>query len=320
MNATAQKVTPIGGAPSASIKPFYLRLAEVQGELERIGKTGVNKDQGYKFVEESAIMDAVKPLLTERGIFMTMKQLAGSQKIEQITYGKNDTRAFRADVDMELQLIDGYDPAVREVYAAHAYALDAGDKALQKALTSAGKYAVLRAFMISTGDDLENDGNPGEGKGSQVKTGSGNAPKATHKQIGFLQQLIAQNALSETDVREIMAHEAGRDVVAHMDLSLEECSKVIESIKAQTYTAYLTRLHPQQPAAKPAVDDTAIVNAEQVKKLRDKFAELRASDADIMLNVSNYSSGGTTDIAKMRVVDATRMFQMLARGEFVPAH
>lgn len=325
MSTAAEKVTPISGAPSANVKPFYLRLAEVQGELERIGKTGVNKEQGYKFVEEAAIMDAVKPLLTERGIFMTMKQVAGSQKIEQVTYGKNDTRAFRADVDMELMLIDGYDPTVREVYAAHAYALDAGDKALQKALTSAGKYAVLRAFMISTGADLDNDGH-GLGDGREVRTGNGAPAKATTKQIGFLTQLVTEAKLSDKEIGELAFHETGIRTEKLSELTVDGASKLIECVKSQAYVKILSRSQAAAPAQTPPAngqsdlpDDDPIVTEQQAQIIHGLFQRLRATDRDIAKNVSNHTRGQTTDIAKMRTSDARRLYKTLNAGIMEPA-
>lgn len=315
MSADARKVTPIADAPSApAIPSFYLRLAKIQGEIDRIGKTGRNKEQGYSFVEESAIMDAVKPMLLEAGIFMTMKQVANSAKVDQLVHGKNQTQFFKAEVEVELCLIDGHSDA-REVYPAHSYALDTGDKALQKALTSAGKYAVLKAFMISTGVDLDNESQE-RGDGREVRNGNANAPKATTKQIGFLTTLVVERKLTDKQVGDIALHETGIRTEKLSELTVDGASKLIECIKSDAYLSWVS----QTPAES---QDDPIINEEQAKKLEAAFAALNASPADIAFNVRNFTKNSpeepTENIRQMRVSEAAKLWQMLNRREMALA-
>jgi ERF superfamily protein len=327
MSANAEKVTQLN--PPTTPPTFYARLSKIQSEIERIRKTGVNQQQNYKFVEEGAIMEAVKPLLAAESIFMTIKQVAGKAKVSQITYGSNNTKAFMAEVDVVMYLMDGLSDA-KEEYPAYAYAIDAGDKAFQKALTSAGKYAVLRAFMISTGVDLDNDGNPvGNAKAAKpnqngaVQTGNGEKALITRKQLGYLIQLIRENALSEIDVREIITHETGRVLDRYTDLTLEEGSKVIECIKGQGYMGWLKRLHPADNATPPATDakestEPYLTDA-QAQKIVDKIHALGGNDDDLAASVDAFTNEQTSDHRKLYQSEGAKFYKNLVEGIFVKA-
>jgi hypothetical protein len=301
---------------------FFARLVKIQSEIGRIVKSGVNREQNYKFVEEGAILDAVRPLLADATIFMTSGQVPGSAKVEQIVYGKNNTPGFRADIEVVFSLIDGLS-SERIEYHASAYALDSGDKALQKAYTSACKYAVLKAFMISTGVDLDKESQEladrGNGKPA-VTTGNGAVPKATAKQLGFIMQLAHEYALSEADLREITARVSGRPLERLGDHTMDEAKLIIDCLKGQQYLGWLKRLQhqeaqtqaqPEQPIHDP------IVTPAQCDKIETKFHQLGATDRDIEATVYEATGGEYSDFRMLPKSIAERLFRQLLTGRFI---
>lgn len=299
---------------------FIARLVKIQQEIGRIEKSGRNTQQNYKFVEEGAILDAVRPLLADATIFMTSSQVAGSAKVQQVTYGSNNTPGFRADIEVTLSLIDGLSSERLDCNAS-AYALDSGDKALQKAYTSACKYAVIKAFMISTGVDLDKESqelaNRTNGKPA-VTTGNGDVPKATAKQLGFIMQLAHTNALSEVDLREITARVAGRPLERLGDHTMDEAKLIIDCIKGQHYLEWLKRLHHQEaqtPAAQPA--DDPIVTKAQCDKIETKFRQLGATDSDVEATVYEATGGEYTDFRMLPKSIAEKLFRQLLAGKFI---
>ena len=301
---------------------FFARLVKIQSEIGRIAKSGINQQQNYKFVEEGAILDAVRPLLADATIFMTSSQVPGSAKVQQFTYGSKDTPGFRADIEVAFSLSE------RIEYHASAYALDSGDKALQKAYTSACKYAVLKAFMISTGVDLDKEsqeladrgnGNRGNGSGA-VTTGNGAVPKATAKQLGFIMQLAHEYALSEADLREITARVAGRPLERLGDHTMDEAKLIIDCLKGQQYLGWLKRLQhqdAQSQVATPAEDP--IVTRAQCDKIETKFRQLGATDLDIEATVYEATGGEYTDFRMLPKSIAERLFRQLLTGRFISA-
>lgn len=77
-------------------------------------------------------------------------------EITKIYQGKEiKQKQYRADVTMELTLINSDNPQEREVADFSAYAFDAGDKAIGKATSLAVKNGLLKMFMLESLDKEE---------------------------------------------------------------------------------------------------------------------------------------------------------------------
>ena len=125
-------------------KTLAAKMAIIMGELSRLPKTGRNDFHKYDFLEESVLVDAVRPLLAAQGIGV-------SQQI--LEYSQDGNRSI---VHLKIIFRDG-DSGEEMFSTGIGEGVDKSDKGLPKATTSAFKYALKNTFLISSGDDVEND-------------------------------------------------------------------------------------------------------------------------------------------------------------------
>ena len=144
MSENEQTETP------ANLAPLYMKMAAVMGHLERLPKRGVNKHFGYPYVTDSDVLDAVRKAMAEERVafFVSMDATAttpkGSSVLLSLTFADGDTGAAKT---------------IRWEGEAH----DSQDKGINKAVTAAVKYCLLKTFLMSTGDDSDPDAGGGEG-------------------------------------------------------------------------------------------------------------------------------------------------------------
>ena len=147
-------------------KTLAAKMATIMGELSRLPKTGRNDFHKYDFLEESVLVDAVRPLLAAQGIGV-------SQQI--LEYSQDGNRSI---VHLKIIYRDG-DSGEEMFSTGIGEGVDKSDKGLPKATTSAFKYALKNTFLISSGDDVENDeveAKPGRRyQGDQLDQGLKNA-------------------------------------------------------------------------------------------------------------------------------------------------
>jgi hypothetical protein len=139
---------------------LFAKLARVAGKIGNLEKTGTNTHFNYKFVEENAVSDTVRRLLSDEGIafFASMDHV----EINTISTPNNkggETLTIHAVCTFTFTFADGETGAT---FACrwHGEAKDQQDKAINKAATAALKYYLLKNFMISTGkrkDDPDTD-------------------------------------------------------------------------------------------------------------------------------------------------------------------
>lgn len=131
------------------------KLAEIMREVGRIPKNGYNSHQKYNYVMESDISEAVRSLMADRNL-MIFPNLVSKEVISAGTT-KGGSSQWLTSVEMEFTIVDG-DSGEERTVKMGGQGIDSGDKGIFKATTGANKYALLKLFQISTGDDPENDG------------------------------------------------------------------------------------------------------------------------------------------------------------------
>ena len=142
---------------------LYKKMATVMASLQRIPKRGYNAFHKYEYVTDSDVMDAVRSGMGAAGVgffnhLVDMEQ-DGNRSLVTVdaTFADGDTGATMTVTWM-------------------GEALDTQDKGINKALTGAIKYGLLKTFLISTGeDDPDADGNA-KGK-TAVKAKDGDKPE-----------------------------------------------------------------------------------------------------------------------------------------------
>jgi len=162
---------------------------------EKIGRVAKNLEVGsgrnmYKAVGEADVLDAVKPIEAELGIYSyPYDREVIYQDMVTVNYGENErvNAFFRIKVVYRFVNIDNPEEYIDIV--SYGDGVDSQDKAPGKAMTYADKYALLKAYKIETGDDPDKDlsGTMKPQNKQELK-----AKMATKMQIDKIKSLVAE--------------------------------------------------------------------------------------------------------------------------------
>lgn len=152
--ATTEAATPEIDIKSWNI---FQRMAAISDELGVVAKNTVvnaGSKNSYKAVSERDIIDAVKPLESKYRVYSypSDREILESDNLEkENNYGKSTSFFTRVRTVYTFVNIDN--PEDRFSTIVFSEGIDAGDKGSGKAMTYADKYALMKAYKISTGDD-----------------------------------------------------------------------------------------------------------------------------------------------------------------------
>ena len=188
-----ERQAAIANDPFLESNPQELNLrekfAEVRRRLGYVQKRGHNERHNYSYVTAADLAGSVGDILAGLGV-VVIPQL---QSISTETPRSSSDRIAR--VVMNYRFIDarsGEELTVR----VPGEGADPGDKAPYKAMTGALKYALLQSFLLSTGDDPED-----ERANSRATLGSERV--ITPEQVRELQGLIEE---TETELERVLAY------------------------------------------------------------------------------------------------------------------
>ena len=144
----------------------YSAINAVQAELARDGitKDKRNQQQGYNFRGIDDVYNALSPLLARHGLCVLPRILA--RDVQERT-NKNGTVLFYVTVEAEFDFVSAEDGS-KHVVRTFGEAMDSGDKATNKAMSAAYKYAAFQAFAIPTEGDNDADSTTHEVKPQPV--------------------------------------------------------------------------------------------------------------------------------------------------------
>ena len=140
----------------------YAAISAVQGALARAGisKDSTNTFDNYKFRGIDAVYGALSPLLAKHGLCMLPRMLS-RESVERVT--AKGGALFYVTVEAEYDFVCAEDGSKHTVRV-FGEAMDRGDKATNKAMSAAYKYAAFQAFAIPTEGDNDADGHSHEVK------------------------------------------------------------------------------------------------------------------------------------------------------------
>jgi len=128
-------------------------ILAISDGCKAIPKNGYNQAQKYYFMKASDIIDHIRPLCVKHGVVITPEVMSYEITPYQTKSGSNQflvtqmvkytfTHAGSGEFTTSVVLGQGS---------------DMGDKASNKATTGATKYAYINTFLLSDGEDAEND-------------------------------------------------------------------------------------------------------------------------------------------------------------------
>lgn len=124
----------------------YRAISKVQGELAQvgIGKNKKNQQQGYNFRGIDDVYDVLAPILAKHKLCVLPRVIARSC-VERQTQKGNPL--FSVTVECEFDLVSSEDGS-RHIIRTFGEAMDSADKATNKAMSAAYKYAAFQTFCI----------------------------------------------------------------------------------------------------------------------------------------------------------------------------
>lgn len=136
---------------------IFKKMSDVMRDVKAITKDQKNVAQGFKFRGIDQFVNALYPALTKHGVFMAPSCKSQSHEIKEVTRSNG-----KPGVDKHVHIEMAYtfyaeDGSWVTVGPIPAEGLDSGDKATNKALSAALKYALIQTFSIPTEDMAEAD-------------------------------------------------------------------------------------------------------------------------------------------------------------------
>ena len=179
----------------------YDCIVEVAAELgtKGLSKARKNEQQGYKFRGIDDVLNALSPLLAKHRLVILPRVLERTV-VERAT--KNGGVLFFVTVQVAFDFVSAADKSTHTVVT-YGEAMDTADKATNKAMSAAYKYATIQAFCIPTEGDNDADAvthepvarpaavvAPAPALVATVVEGTGNHPPGYVAWFGTLRQLV----------------------------------------------------------------------------------------------------------------------------------
>lgn len=136
---------------------IYKKMSEVMASIGSIQKDQKNTAQGFKFRGIDQFVNALYPALVKAGVFMTPRVTSVTNEVREVERSsgkKGYDKTVNLMVEYDFFAEDGSKVTVGPIAAE---GLDSGDKATNKALSAALKYALIQTFSIPTEDMVDAD-------------------------------------------------------------------------------------------------------------------------------------------------------------------
>ena len=155
---------------------IYQSITAAMADIEPIAKGRRNQQQGFQFRGIDDIMNELQPVLKNHGLFIVPDVLA-MQREERETKSKSTLLYSILTIKYTFYASDG--SSVSAVVIGEG--MDSGDKASNKAMAVAMKYALLQVFCIPTEDAKD----PDEESHSVIKQNTQQQPSQDGKGVAY---------------------------------------------------------------------------------------------------------------------------------------
>lgn len=194
---------------------IYEKLSLITDEIGVVEKNlnvAINKSSSYKAVSERDVLDSVKPIekkyrvysypvkreVIDRDTLVKETEFIDG-KTDNITTTRTNSLFMRIETTYRFVNIDKPSEYVETIV--YGDGVDTGDKAPGKAMTYADKYALMKAYKLSTGDDPDKDASPEKGYRKAREVSQGSTPEvlqtASPKQVAILLQAYKGDNLTK---------------------------------------------------------------------------------------------------------------------------
>lgn len=139
--------------PEVNLKNLSAKMIKIMSEVGYIHKKGYNEFHDYKYAGDSEVSAAFSKAMKNHNVFMYSSILERTCQAYERRGGKN---SFLITVKLEVTFVD-VDSGESKVCIFYGDGSDSDDKGVFKAITGAQKYALMKTFLVETGDDPERE-------------------------------------------------------------------------------------------------------------------------------------------------------------------
>lgn len=158
---------------------IYKKMMAITSELSNVKKNltvSTGGSNSYKAVSERDVLDAVKPLEARYGIYSYpyKREIIEKDIVTLKSSYKDKTtekNQYRLRVEVTYRFVNTDNPSEVIDITSYGDGIDSGDKATGKAMTYGDKYALMKAYKISTGDDPDQEASPEDGYEKAIRKG-----------------------------------------------------------------------------------------------------------------------------------------------------
>lgn len=181
---------------------IYKAISAVMEDVGAVGKDSVNKQQGFKFRGIDAVMNALNPALVKNKVFVIPEVL--EQRREERATAKGGLLIYSiCKVKYTFFTTDGSSVCATVI----GEGMDSGDKATNKAMSIAFKYACFQVFCIPTEELMDDPDKEIQNPAPQKPNDKNSSDRvlATEEQIHKIEEFVTAYAgmcenSTETDI------------------------------------------------------------------------------------------------------------------------
>lgn len=185
---------------------IHEKIIAIMAESDAIAKGRRNQQQGFNFRGIDDVYNSLHPLLAKHGVFSTTEVI--EERTEERTTKSGSALIYRMlKVKFHFYAADG--STVESVIIGEG--MDSGDKASNKAMAVAHKYALLQLLAIPTEDAKDPDMESHE-VAPRREPEPGYITPATDDHLKARARLLADQLGIDADARKGIAKAAGNDI------------------------------------------------------------------------------------------------------------
>jgi len=179
---------------------IFEKMSAITTELGVVAKNlnvSAGKGNSYKAVSERDVLDSVKPLEAKYKVYSypVYRETVESEQLEsESSYNGNVTKrtTFYTRLKTTYRFVNIEKPEEFIDTTVFSVGMDSQDKGDGKAMTYADKYALMKAYKISTGDDPDQDGSVDTDYSKRKKVSNDAKAEAAIKKDGDVSYAVCE--------------------------------------------------------------------------------------------------------------------------------
>ena len=227
---------------------IFQRMSAITAELRTVAKNlnvETSKGNGYKAVGEVDVLNAVKPLEEKYGVYSypCSREIIESAMLEsESTYNGKTTKktTFFERIKTVYRFVNIDNPKDFIETVTFAEGIDSQDKGSGKAMTYSDKYALLKSYKISTGDDPDQNASEEVSyskykKDKLFERETEENPEVDEKMmnnyVSVISKLLAETNTDGTKMLDFVNENFGTSAQAFKDLNAQQLVFAMEKLR-----------------------------------------------------------------------------------------